>query len=377
MLVKVLQVYRHSSRTEIGGVLKFMTTLAKALSHLGVSSTLIGVTKDSLKRPICMDGYELIEYEKFFSALGTPLSFKLLWRIKSISKEYDIVHFHSPCLLSLLVSFLIRSKPYVVTYHADITTLPSVYFFYKFFENLFLKRAFSIIVTSPQYLETSIPLKKFKDKAKVITIGVESLNNKIQDSKLISQNNHFSLPKNFYLFLGANRKYKGLDIIAKVASDLPQVKFVLAGPGTQEVELNSPNSKNLIKLGEVSDIQKFQLLRKCQCVVLPSNNRAEALGISLIEGAMFSKPLISCEIGSGTSFVNVNGLTGLVVKPNSSEELKNAVLQIFDNAKLRKQLGKNAFKRFNSHFQTERMAKDYLHLFEEILDEKFYKKYKN
>ena len=368
--VKILQVYRHSARTEIGGVLKFMTSLAKELSKIGVASTLIGVCRDSIKHPIYQDGYEICEYEKSFSALGTPLSFKLLRQLNAISKKYDIIHFHSPCLLSLLASFLIKDKPYIVTYHADITTLPFVYMFYKFFERLFLKRASAIIVTSPQYLETSAPLKKFKDKTRVITIGVEFQNTVIKDFNVLPKNSDLQLPENFFLFLGANRNYKGLDTIANVALKLPQVNFVMAGPRTADVKSGSVKTKNLITLGEVTDSQKLQLLKTCHCVMLPSNNRAEALGISLIEGAMFSKPLISCEIGSGTSFVNVDGETGLVVKPNSTEELKDAVLKLYKNTKLKEELGSNAFRRFQSHFRIEKMAQDYLVLLKTISKEK-------
>ncbi len=40
---------------------------------------------------------------------------------------------------------------------------------------------------------------------------------------------------------------------------------------------------------------------------------------------MFAKPMISCEIGTGTSFVNQHQVTGLVVPPADAGELKRAM----------------------------------------------------
>ena len=40
---------------------------------------------------------------------------------------------------------------------------------------------------------------------------------------------------------------------------------------------------------------------------------ARMICLSLLEGAMYGKPLISCEIGTGTSYININGETGFIL----------------------------------------------------------------
>lgn len=54
----------------------------------------------------------------------------------------------------------------------------------------------------------------------------------------------------------------------------------------------------------LNDEDKYILFQLCRGVVFPSHLRSEAFGITLLEGARFARPLISCEIGTGTSFIN-------------------------------------------------------------------------
>ena len=44
---------------------------------------------------------------------------------------------------------------------------------------------------------------------------------------------------------------------------------------------------------------------------------------------MFNKPLISCEIGTATSFININNKTGFVVKPKSAKSIEFALKKIY------------------------------------------------
>jgi rhamnosyl/mannosyltransferase len=77
--------------------------------------------------------------------------------------------------------------------------------------------------------------------------------------------------------------------------------------------------------GQVSDAKKVALLKRCRALVLPSHLRSEAYGMVLVEAAMYGRPLISCEIGTGTSYVNAHEETGFVVEPESSTALALAM----------------------------------------------------
>lgn len=362
--MKILQVYRHSPRTSIGGVLYFMTSLATQLSAMGVENNILSVSKKSSGASPLKDEFANVEYDESFSILGSPISIQLIKDFRRITEQYDLIHFQSPCVLSLLLSFITSNRPYIITYHADITSLRFIYFFYSFFEWLFLKKARAIVVTSPQYLETSKPLRGLKNKVQIITIGIKEKKIRHGEISLKFRQKDPEFPKRYFLFLGAKRHYKGLDLISKVAQKYPHINFVLAGPNTEKQQTSL---ENIFGLGQVDETDKLSLLYFCDCLILPSNNRAEALGISLIEGAMFSKPLVSCEIASGTSYVNKNGITGFVVRPDSAEELGDAILKLHNDFKLRKKFGEKAYERYQEIFRVELMAQDYKDLYNRVL----------
>ena len=56
--------------------------------------------------------------------------------------------------------------------------------------------------------------------------------------------------------------------------------------------------KHVHLIGEISKSEKYTLMSNCFGFIFPSNQRSEAFGLSLLEASMFSKPLISCEIGT-------------------------------------------------------------------------------
>ena len=96
---------------------------------------------------------------------------------------------------------------------------------------------------------------------------------------------------------------------------------------------------------------------KANALILPSDLKSEALGLSLIEGLAMGKALISCEIGTGTSFVNKNNVTGLTIQPNSTEALAEAMLKIMNDASLREKFEKNSRKRYEKIFTATSMVK--------------------
>jgi len=95
--------------------------------------------------------------------------------------------------------------------------------------------------------------------------------------------------------------------------------------------------------------------------------RSEAFGIVLVEASLCECPLISCEIGTGTSFVNVHQETGIVIEPSSSEELVDAMRLLLKDPKKAKKYGKNARKRALSLFTAKKQAKDYGILYKRVM----------
>ena len=110
------------------------------------------------------------------------------------------------------------------------------------------------------------------------------------------------------------------------------------------------------------------MIKLSKCLVLPSHLRIEAFGFSLLEGLMFGKPLISCDIKTGTSFINKHNLTGYVVKPKSVIQIKNALDKIFIKKTNTINFEKKSLARFKNYFTQEKMAKSYIKQYRLILN---------
>jgi rhamnosyl/mannosyltransferase len=138
----------------------------------------------------------------------------------------------------------------------------------------------------------------------------------------------------------------------------------------QELQARAQELKlpHVFFLGKLSDEDKVALLTLCFAVVFPSHLRSEAFGISLLEGAMFGKPMISSEIGTGTTFINVHGETGLVVAPADPGAFRHAMQYLVEHPLEAKAMGENASRRYQRLFTAEKMVSGYLELYDELVD---------
>jgi rhamnosyl/mannosyltransferase len=229
----------------------------------------------------------------------------------------------------------------------------------------FFARMDSIVTTSPNYFASSRVLQAFSEKVEVIPIGLEEASYPALDPAVVKELEE-AVGSGFFLFVGALRYYKGLNILldAIAGTDLP---VVIAGAGSAEPELRAKQRElgltNVRFLGHVSNAEKVALYDLARAVVFPSHLRSEAFGVTLVEGAMYGKALISTEIGTGTSYVNVHEETGLIVPPADSKGLREAMRRLAGDAELAAQMGTKARERFERLFTASRMGERYAQLY--------------
>jgi len=287
-----------------------------------------------------------------------------------LAKKADIIHYHFPWPFGDLVHLLSGiKKPSIVTYHSDVIKQKYLLKLYKPLLRKFLSSVDCLVATSPNYFSTSSVLQEFFSKTKVIPIGLDQAGYSLPEEPNILYWKK-RLPEKFFLFVGVFRYYKGLMILVKAAK---KVKFpiVLVGCGPIENEIKcyvkENNIDNVFFLGKVSDKDKSILLGLCYSVIFPSTMRSEAFGISLLEGAMFGKPMISSEIGTRTSFINIHTLTGLIVAPNDPGALCAAMDFLWNNTSMAEEMGKNAKKRYLEFFNAKRMGQAYFDEYQRLL----------
>ena len=228
-----------------------------------------------------------------------------------------------------------------------------------------------IVSTSQNYVVTSDTLGRYSEKVEIIPIGLDDQSYPDAGDKLIELTKE-KVGEDFFLFIGVLRYYKGLHILLDAIRDTDlQVVIVGAGPVEQELRQHVQRLKlhNVRFMGYVEDDEKVALIKLSRAIVFPSYLRSEAFGVTLLEGAMYGKPLISTEIGTGTSYVNMHDETGFVVPPADPKRLREAMETLDEDDELAAQMGKAARKRYEQLFTGKLMGQRYAELYERLLSE--------
>jgi rhamnosyl/mannosyltransferase len=79
--------------------------------------------------------------------------------------------------------------------------------------------------------------------------------------------------------------------------------------------------------------------------------------------------MITCEINTGTSFININNHTGIVITPNNSDVLKNAMNKLWTSPEMASKFGQNARKRYLKEFKAKTMIEKYYKIYYKLVNE--------
>jgi len=369
--MKVLHFYKTYLPDSVGGVEQVISQIALSSASLGVDTEVLALSPTMVERTIKIDNHYVHRCRSNFEIASTPFSVSAFLRFRQLAKEADIIHYHFPYPFADLLHFITQvNKPTVLTYHSDIVKQKYLLKLYQPLMNKFLSSVDRIVSTSPNYLKSSKVLARFKDKVSVIPIGLDkSTYPTPSKDRLEYWQKKFG--DKFFLFVGVMRYYKGLHILIEAArnSDYPIV-VVGAGPIEKELkdQVESLGINNIYFVGFVSDEDKVALFTLSYAVLFPSHLRSEAFGISLLESAMYGKPLISSEIGTGTTYINIDGETGMVVPPSNPSALREAMDYLWNNPRAAKKMGERAEKRYWDLFTADKMAKSYVDLYQSLLD---------
>lgn len=298
---------------------------------------------------------------------------------KSIT-EYsgDILHIHEPFPLAdmstLLFPKLKRNfSRIVVSWHSDIIRQKWALSIYKKYLFKFLKMADKIIVSNRSLIKNSDFLPSFEHKIEVIPIGV-NLNwvYSCQESNDLSEKIRASNKNSLALFVGRLVYYKGLEFLIEAINLIPDVLLIIIGTGPlKEKLINKINGLNLASrikiIPEVDEKTLHSYYKACDFFVLPSVEKSETYGIVQIEAMACGKPAICTEIGTGTTFVNQNEVTGLVVPPRNIKLLAEAMNKLITNKELRKQFGCQGKERALKEFTAEIMVSKTYKIYQDLL----------
>lgn len=363
---------------EIGGV----EVTAQRIAELGLEvfkkSIVITFSKHNVLAEENINGVHVIRLNTVIRHDPIRLSPRFGSTLKKYSQENAVVVFHFPSVQSELFFYNndIQAKK-ICFYHSDIVgwgTLGNAY--NRLIVPNFLSKMDRIVVTSPNYRNTSPFLRPFLDKVRVIPSFVDTKHfrpmQKTKRQEICSVLNCGTDSK-IVLYIGRFGRYKGLDYLVRAIALLPDNYFlVLIGDGPERVRIESlvtdlQLEKRVLRLDHVPYDDLPEYYSSADVFVLPSIDRGEAFGLVAVEAMACGVPVVTTELGTGTSFHNIDGITGVVVQPRNERALADAVAEICEN---RDKFDTKTIRKRAKEFSVERFSEDIKSLFFEVLKEK-------
>lgn len=370
--ISVLHVYRTYFPDPPGGLQEAIRQIALSSQRYGVSSRVFTLSPHPEPPVISTPEGEVIRARSWMAPascdIGGVASFR---RLAALAKSADVIHYHFPWPFADVLHAVVRARtPAILTYHSDIVRQQRLAGLYGPMMRRMLQSMSAVVATSPAYAQTSPVLldPMLRGRVEIIPLGIDERSYPVEDDGVFARIG-VAPDRPYFLFIGVLRYYKGLHTLIEAATRV-KAKIVIAGSGPEEERLRARvdrcGARNVVFAGQVSDAEKVVLLKGCRAVVLPSHLRSEAFGMVLVEAAMYGRPMISCEIGTGTSYVNAHGETGLVVAPENPAELAGAMNGLFEDDTLSAKLGEAARLRYEQMFSSDALGRAYTALYRRV-----------
>lgn len=367
-MIKITHIFKTYFPDTQGGLEEAIRQIGKYSVKNGYSVKVVSVSNNPIKTEL--DGIQVESFKRTFGNNSFPISFSLIRNFRRIIKEADIIHLHYPYPLTEILTLLsFTSKPVIVTFICDIFQRKIFRFLYYPFILLLFNKAKFIVPINENLYDSTLFLHRYKNKIRVINLWIDTERmNKLSNS--LSEANDNIISNKYALFIGVLRWYKGLDILLDSAKNV-KYQIIIIGKGPLYEHLNqriiTEKIENVKLLGFVEDEVMMHYLKNCSFLVLPSISPAEAFGQVLLEASFFSKPMVTTELGTGTSFVNKNNETGFVIEPRNSSALSDAMNNLFSNDELRLKMGTSANNRLKTIFTEDNQGPKYIELYSSLV----------
>ena len=367
--MRVLHVYKSYYPDSFGGIEQVIFQLARGLRALGAESRILTLSHRASPPVLQRPEGTVVRFKTTAEIASNPVSWQALGGFREQVEWADVVHYQFPWPFADVLHLLRGdSTPSVVTYQSDIVRQKHWLRAYRPLMRRFLEAMDAVVATSPNYVATSPVLAELHRPIDVIPNGIDESALPAVDPKVVEQWRG-RVGQGFFLFVGVLRYYKGIHVLLEAARQVGK-PVVVAGAGPEMAALQalaaSLGLAHVHFVGEVSERDKVALYTLADVFVFPSNLRSEAFGMSLAEAALFGKPMISCEIGTGTTFINQDGVTGWTVPPDDPQALAAAMQRFGRDPTSIPRMGAAARDRFETLFTGHQMAAAYMAIYQRL-----------
>ena len=313
--------------------------------------------------------YATISSQGISSSIGK----KIKDEIAIFNPDVIIFHYPNPFVARYILKYLPNKCRLIIYWHLDIIRQ-------KFLKNFFIvqnirlvKRANTIIATSPTYVDGSRYLRRVGEKCVIVPncINVDRLQVTPQVEQRAREIRSNYPNKVICLAVGRHTRYKGIKYLIKAAHQLDdRFEIFITGKGEETDTLISEaaDDPKIHFLGLINDLELKAYMTAMDIFCFPSITRNEAFGVALAEGMYYGKPTVTFTIpGSGVNYVSINGKTGIEVENRNVSQYAAAIKKLADDPDLCRELGSAGKRRVEENFLDEQFRANILHVVEKTI----------
>ena len=376
--MRAIHFGRFHSRN-FGGIERHVGTLLDCLKR-SMPVTNVVANERLQTEVVHKDGYDIHKLASLATLAGTALCPTMPCYARSLFKSggYDIAHLHFPDPMAHLAwQALPRRAKLVITWHSDIVRQRNLLPLYRPFLDHIVGRADAIIAATPLHFSTSTQLRACTDTTKmhVVPYGIdfapmEASPRNLAGAERIRQR---YAGRKIVFALGRHVYYKGFDHLLRAMQAVEhEAVLVLGGNGPKTQELQRLAAAlglgdRVVFTGRIAEEELPHYYHACDLFCLPSVEPSEAFGLVQVEAMACAKPVVGCELHNGTTYVNQQGVTGLVVPPRDPRALAAALNDLLADEQKRRALGQAASERVRREFNLQNLTAGTLEVYRAVL----------
>lgn len=259
----------------------------------------------------------ILEIRKFEKETGNKV------KIVFTAHDYQLVcpnhmlnnpNTHQNCEKCLGENFINCTKGKCIhgsTLKSIIGTMESYFWkFKKVYENI------DVMICCSEFMKTKLDTNPLFAKK---TVALHNFIDKVEykDTK----------KKDYVLYFGRFSDEKGIGTLINVCKSLPDIKFIFAGTGPLESEIE--NVSNIENVGFQKGESLEKLIREARFSVYPSE-WYENCPFSVMESQMYGTPVLGADIGGIPELIKVSK-TGELFESGNESELKEKIKELWEN----------------------------------------------
>jgi glycosyltransferase involved in cell wall biosynthesis len=369
--MRIVHLYKDYFPPTVGGIEQSVGRFAAWSVRNGHEVTVL-TSHPGSRRTIdeTIDGVRVIRCAEWARVWSTPFGPDMPGRLARL--EADLFHLHFPSPPGEVSWLLARPRgATVITWHSDIVRQKAVLPVYGHVVHALLRGTDRVMTSFSAQAAASPFLRHYPDKVRVVPLGIElerfasagrdsgpaaALRAQLGDGPVV-------------LFVGRVVGSKGLDVLLDAANAI-EARIVIVGDGPELARLRarcaSMGLDDRVRFtGRVDPERVKDYVALASVGVLPSIY--ESYGLAMVEIMTNGIPMVCTELGTGTTFINRPGETGLAVPPGDPAALAGALNRLLRDEPLRRRLGENARRRAHEHFSTDVMMRGIFGVYEEAM----------